>query len=161
MGFVGQPIERIEDLRLLRGRGEYVDDLHREGMLHAVIVRSSVPHGVLKHVDIKKARAMPGVRAIFTADDVAKGGGIVPTVPLRLLPTPEVVPFEQPVIAQTKVRYVGEPVAVVVADSQAQAEDAADAVEIDIEPLPPVPDRRAAQKNESLLFEATGSNLAQ
>ena len=161
MGFVGQPIERFEDLRLLRGRGEYVDDLHREGMLHAVIVRSNVPHGVLKHIDLRKARAMPGVRAIFTADDVAKGGGTVPTVPLRLLPTPEVVPFEQPVIAQTKVRYVGEPVAVVVADSQAQAEDAADAVEIDIEPLPPVADRRAAQKNESLLFEATGSNLAQ
>ncbi len=160
MSFVGKPIERLEDLRLLRGRGQYVDDLHREGMLHAAILRSSVPHGRLKSIDIKKARKMPGVHAVFTAADIAKDDAAVPTVPLRLLPLPELVPFEQPVIAQTKVRYVGEPVAVVVADSLAQAEDAVDAIELDIEMLPPVPDRQASGTGQSLLFEAHGTNLA-
>jgi aerobic carbon-monoxide dehydrogenase large subunit len=160
MGFVGQPIERIEDLRLLRGRGQYVDDLHREGMLHAAILRSAVPHGLIRQIDFKKARAMPGVHAIFTAEDIAKHGGTVPTVPLRLLPLPELVPFEQPVIAQHKVRYVGEPVAVIVADSLAQAEDAADAIELDIETLPPVPSREASGTDASLLFEAHGTNRA-
>ena len=161
MGFVGQPIERLEDLRLLRGRGQYVDDLHREGMLHAAILRSSVPHGLIRATDLKRARGMPGVRAVFAAADIAKDGAEVPTIPLRLLPTPEVMAFEQPVIAQSKVRYVGEPVAVVVADSLAQAEDAADAIELDIDPLPPVPDRHAAGADASLLFEAHGTNLAQ
>jgi carbon-monoxide dehydrogenase large subunit len=161
MGFVGQPIERLEDLRLLRGRGQYVDDLHREGMLHAAILRSSVPHGLIRATDLKRARGMPGVRAVFAAADIAKDGAEVPTIPLRLLPTPEVMAFEQPVIAQSKVRYVGEPVAVVVADSLAQAEDAADAIELDIDPLPPVPDRHAAGTDASLLFEARGTNLAQ
>src|SRR5205814_10453261 len=93
--------------------------------------------------------------------DVAQGsGGSVPRVPLRLAPLPELVPFEQPVIADGKVRYVGEPIAVVLADTLAQAEDALEAIAVDIEPLPAVADRRAAGRGESLLFEAHGSNLA-
>src|SRR2546423_4901509 len=137
MSFVGKPVERIEDRRLLRGRGQYVDDLHREGMLHAAILRSPVAHGRIKAIDSVSARKMPGVHAVFTAADV---GSPVPTVPLRLAPLPELVPFEQPVIAAQEVRYVGEPVAVVVADTLAQAEDALDAIELDIEPLPAVVD---------------------
>jgi carbon-monoxide dehydrogenase large subunit len=160
MAFVGKPIERLEDLRLLRGRGQYVDDLHREGMLHAAILRSSVPHGLIRKIDFKKARAMPGVHAVFTAADISRDGGTVPTVPLRLLPLPELVPFEQPVIAQDKVRYVGEPVAVIVAESLALAEDAADAIELDIELLPPVPNRHVSETDACLLFEARGTNLA-
>ncbi|HZQ72438.1 MAG TPA: xanthine dehydrogenase family protein molybdopterin-binding subunit [Burkholderiales bacterium] len=160
MGFVGQPIERLEDLRLLRGRGQYVDDLHREGMLHAAILRSPLPHGLLKKIRIEEAKAMPGVRAIYTAADIAKNEAGVPTVPLRLLPLPELVPFEQPVIAQHKVRYVGEPIAVIVADSLALAEDAADAIELDIEPLAPVPNRQVSQADQSLLFEERGTNRA-
>ena len=158
--FVGTPVERLEDLRLLRGKGQYVDDLHREGMLHAAILRSTVAHGRIRSIAIAGARALPGVRGIFTAEDIAQSSnGSVPTVPLRLAPLPELVPFEQPVIAHEKVRYVGEPVAVVVADSLALAEDALDAIELDIEPLPAVADRRAAAKNETLLFEEHGSNL--
>jgi aerobic carbon-monoxide dehydrogenase large subunit len=137
MSFVGKPVERIEDLRLLRGRGQYVDDLHREGMLHAAILRSPVAHGRIKAIDSVFARKMPGVHAVFTAADV---GSPVPTVPLRLAPLPELVPFEQPVIAAQEVRYVGEPIAVVVAETLAQAEDALDAIELDIEPLPAVVD---------------------
>src|SRR5438445_11258087 len=148
--FVGTPVERLEDLRLLRGKGQYVDDLHREGMLHAAILRSTVAHGRIRSIAIAGARALPGVRGIFTADDVAQGSnGSVPTIPLRLAPLPELVPFEQPVIAHTRVRYVGEPIAVVVADSISLAEDALDAIELDIEPLPLVADRRASAGNDA------------
>jgi aerobic carbon-monoxide dehydrogenase large subunit len=140
MSFVGQPLERIEDLRLLRGRGEYVDDLHREGMLHAALLRSSVPHGTITFLNVEKAKAMPGVRGVLTARDMPEG---VPTIPLRLAPLPELEKYEQPVIAHKEVRYVGEPIAVVLADTLAQAEDALEAIELEIEPLPVAADRRA------------------
>src|SRR6059058_4272861 len=105
--WVGQAVQRVEDERLLRGEGQYVDDLRREGMLHAAILRSPVAHGVLKRMDLGKAKAMPGVRAIITAADVAKGLGKVPRIPLRQDAVASVVPFLQPVIAHEKVRYVG------------------------------------------------------
>ncbi len=156
---VGTPVERIEDLRLLRGRGQYVDDLHVEGMLHAAILRSSVAHGRIRSIDATAARAMPGVHAVYLAADVAKGSnGRVPTIALRLAPLPELVPYEQPVIAGDKVRYVGEPLAIVVADTVALAEDARDAIEIDIDTLTPVPDRHAALRKDALLFEQQGGN---
>jgi carbon-monoxide dehydrogenase large subunit len=159
MGAVGTPVERIEDLRLLRGRGQYVDDLHREGMLHAAIFRSSIPHGRLRSIDVANARSMPGVRAVYAAEDIARGsGGKIPTIPMRLIPMPELVPYEQPVVAHDKVRYVGEPLAIVVADSAAEAEDALEAIVADIEALAPVPNRHVAERNASLLFEAQGSN---
>ena len=107
---IGQPVERIEDLRLLRGRGSYVDDQHVDGMLHAAILRSSLAHGRIRRLATDKARRMPGVHAILTAADIAKGGP-VPTIALRLAPLPELVPYEQPVIAAHEVNYVGEPVA--------------------------------------------------
>jgi aerobic carbon-monoxide dehydrogenase large subunit len=157
---VGQPIERIEDLRLLRGRGQYVDDEHREGMLHAAILRSPVPHGRIRSIDTTAARAMPGVHLVFTGADIAaRTDGKVPTTPLRLAPMKELEPYEQPVIAHDRVRYVGEPLAVVVAESLAAAEDALEAIEADIEPLDPVPDRHVATRNGVLLFEAQGTNL--
>ncbi len=156
---VGTPVERIEDLRLLRGRGQYVDDLHVEGMLHAAVLRSSVAHGRIRSIDAKAARAMPGVHAVYTAADIAQGSnGQVPKIPLRLAQLPELEPFEQPVLASEKVRYVGEPIAMVVADTVALAEDARDAIEIDLEPLPAVPDRRAACRDDVLLFDAQGTN---
>src|SRR5438552_18562236 len=126
---IGKPVERTEDLRLLRGRGEYVDDLHRDGMLHAAILRSPLAHGLIRSIKPLEAKKVPGVHAVFTAAEV---GAVVPTIPLRLAPLPELVPFEQPVIADRKVRYVGEPVALVVAESLAQAEDALEAIELDI-----------------------------
>jgi carbon-monoxide dehydrogenase large subunit len=139
---VGQPVERIEDLRLLRGRGQYVDDLHQAGMVHAAILRSAVPHGRLKGIDAARARAMPGVRAVYSAQDMVDGAGKLPTIPLRLAPLPQLEPFEQPVIAHGKVNYVGEPIALVVADTLAQAEDALEAIELDIEPLAPAADHQ-------------------
>ena len=155
--YVGSPVERIEDLRLLRGRGQFVDDLARDEMLYAAIARSSVAHGRIRSIDSSAARAVPGVHAVITADDI---GDPVPQIPLRHASLPQLDAHRQPVIAQHKVRYVGEPLAVVVADSVAVAEDAADAILVDIEPLPPVPDRRASEKGDSLLHESEATNLA-
>jgi len=150
--FVGSPVERVEDLRLLKGRGQYVDDLTCEGLKHAVILRSSVAHGRIRSIDAAAARARPGVVAVITAADI----GAVPTIPLRQEPLPALRQYQQPVIAHGKVRYVGEPIAVVVADGAALAEDALDAILVDIEPLPAVADRAAARKDDVLLFEGAG-----
>jgi aerobic carbon-monoxide dehydrogenase large subunit len=152
---VGSPIERVEDLRFLRGKGEYVDDVDRPGQLHAVILRSTVAHGRIVAIDAAAALARPGVHAVITSGDI----GSVPTIPLRQEQLEAFTPFEQPVIATTKVRYVGEPIAVVVAESAALAEDAAEAVVIDIAALPAVADRASALIGP-LLFEGVGSNLA-
>ena len=154
--FIGSPIERLEDVRFLTGRGRYVDDLASEAMLHAVILRSSVAHGRIRSIDTAAARARPGVHAVIAAADI----GEVPTIPLRHEPLPAFRRYEQPIIANGKVRYVGEPLAVVVADSAAVAEDALDAIVVDIEPLPAVVDRDTARKDDVVLFETAGTNLA-
>ena len=112
--FVGSPVERIEDFRFLRGRGQFVDDLARDDLLHAVILRSSVAHGHIRGIETGAARARPGVYAVITAADI---GAAIPRIPLRQESSPEFEPFEQPVIAHGKVRYVGEPVAIVLAES--------------------------------------------
>ncbi len=155
--FVGQPIERVEDLRLVRGRGQFVDDLARKDMLHAAILRSSVGHGRVRSLDVRAARAQPGVHAVITAADL---GERIPVVPMRLQPMPEFEPFAQPVMARDKVRYVGEALAVVLADSAGRAEDALGAIAVDIEPLPAVSNWQAALKANSLLFEDKGGNVA-
>jgi carbon-monoxide dehydrogenase large subunit len=154
--FIGSPIERLEDFRFLTGRGQYTDDLADARMLHAVILRSSVAHGRIRSIDTAAALARPGVHAAITAADI----GEVPTIPLRHDPLPSSKQYVQPIIAVDKVRFVGEAVAVVVADSVALAEDALEAIIVDIEPLPAVVDRDAARNGGSLLFEHTGGNIA-
>ena len=154
--YIGSPVERIEDLRFLRGRGEFVGDLVREGMLHAAILRSPIAHGRVRRLDTEAACALPGVNAIITAAEI----GAVPRIPLRLLPLPGTERFLQPVIAADRVRYVGEPIAVVLAESAALAEDGVGAIALDIEELPPVADRREAERDEILLFEESGTNRA-
>jgi aerobic carbon-monoxide dehydrogenase large subunit len=154
--FIGSPIERLEDIRFLTGRGQYTDDLTDARMLHAVILRSSVAHGRIRSIDTAAARARPGVHAVITAADI----GQVPKIPLRHDPLPSSKQYVQPIIAVDKVRFVGEPVAVVVADSVALAEDALEAIAVDIEPLPAVTDRGAARQGGVLLFEHTDGNVA-
>jgi carbon-monoxide dehydrogenase large subunit len=154
--FVGQPIERLEDFRFVRGRGQYVDDLARKDMLHAAILRSAVAHGRIRAIDVSRAKKVPGVHAVITAADL---GDSIPLVPMRLQPMPEFEAFGQPVMARDKVRYVGEALAMVLADSAGVAEDALGAIEVDIEPLPAVANWRSAAKNETLLFENKGSNV--
>ncbi len=153
--FVGQPVERLEDLRFVRGRGQYVDDLARNDMLHAAILRSAVAHGRIRAIDVSRARKMPGVHAVITAADL---GDPIPLVPMRLQPMPEFEAFGQPVMARDKVRYVGEALAMVLADSAAVAEDALSAIALDIAPLPAVSNWLVSAKNETLLFENKDSN---
>ena len=152
---MGSPVKRLEDMRFLRGRGQFVDDLTRENVLHAAILRSAVAHGRIRSIDSAVAGALPGVHAVLTAEDI---GPLIPFIPLRLWALPELAPFGQPVIADKKVRHVGEAVAIVLAETQAVAEDALSLIEIDIEPLPAVADRRVACEAASLLFEEAGSN---
>jgi len=153
---IGSPIERVEDFRFLRGRGQYVDDLARDDLLHAVILRSSVAHGRIRSIDTRAVLTRPGVHAVITAADI---GTEIPTIPLRQESSPAFKPFQQPIIAHDKVRYVGEPIAVVLAESAAAAEDALDAIEVDIESLPAVVDSASAAKGDVLLVESAGSNL--
>ena len=154
---IGRPVERVEDARLLQGQGSYVNDLGRAGMLAAAILRSQVAHGRIRGIDVSACLALPGVVAVFTAADVAAP---VPRIPLRQEAHESLLPFEQPVIAHDKVRYVGEPLAVVVADSRERAEDALDAIRLDIEQLPAVSSRDGAATNDPVLHEATGTNCA-
>jgi aerobic carbon-monoxide dehydrogenase large subunit len=155
--FIGSAVERVEDFRLLRGRGQFVDDLAREDLLHAVILRSSVAHGRIRSINAAAARARPGVHTVITAAEI---GATIPTIPLRQDSSPAFEPFEQPVIAHDKVRYVGEPIAVVLAETPGAAEDALDAITLEIEPLPAVASSAVASSNNNLLFEAARSNHA-
>jgi aerobic carbon-monoxide dehydrogenase large subunit len=155
--FVGQPIERREDFRLVRGRGQYVDDLARKDMLHAAILRSAVGHGRIRSIGSARAKKIAGVHCVITAADL---GQPAPRVPMRLQPMAEFETFGQPVMAHDKVRYVGEALAMVLAESAAIAEDALGAIDVDIEPLPAVSNSHIAAKNETLLFEESGSNIA-
>jgi aerobic carbon-monoxide dehydrogenase large subunit len=149
---IGSPIERLEDFRFLTGRGQYVDDLAFAQMLHAVIARSPLAHGRIRSIDKSAALACPGVHTVLTAADI---GPSIPVIPLRQDGSPALKAFEQPVIAHDKVRYVGEPVAVVLAETHAAAEDALAAMVLDIVGLPAVVDRAP-----TLLFESAGSNVA-
>jgi len=140
MGYVGSRRRRLEDPRLLAGAGHFADDEERPGQLWMRVVRSPVAHAVLGAVGAGGALRLPGVRAVLTGADIS-----VPPIPVRLSPDPGALrAYLQPVLARGHVRYVGEPVAVVVADDPYLAEDGADLVEADYDELPPVRDARAA-----------------
>ena len=150
---LGSPILRSEDRALLTGAARYLDDVPCEGALHAVFVRSPIAHALVQSVDVDEARAMPGVAGVFVAGDI--GGLCMPAVE----DSPEV--FARPLLATDRVRFAGEPVAVVVAQTRAQAMDAADAVDVVYDPLTPVIDpEKALEPDAPVLFQAHGSNLA-
>ena len=154
--YVGSPVKRLEDLRLLPGRGCFVDDIKLKNMLHASILRSTLAHGRLKSIDVEAAKAMPGVHAVITAKDLPEE---LPRVPLRLMPMPDLEVFAQPVLVRSKVRHVGEALAVVLANTPAQAEDALAAITVDIEPLDAISNRHVALAGGSLLFEDFGFRI--
>jgi len=154
--YIGRPIERVEDFRFLRGRGQFIGDINREGQWHAAIVRSSVAFGRIVKIDAAPALAMPGVRTVITAADIGKP---IPTIPFRRK-NPTIAPYAQPIIAADYVRYVGEPVAVVLAASAELAEDAAQEVVLEIEALTPCVDWQASTAGTPLLFPGTATNIA-
>ncbi len=158
---VGQPVSRKEDPVLLRGEGRYSDDVNREGQLYGVMVRSRVAHGILRSIDAEAARDMPGVRAIITAADLdAAGIRNMPAAGAKHRdgsPTPR--PPQRP-LATDRVRYVGEPIAMVVADTGKAAKDAAEAIFADIDQLPAVTSASAAAAPDApLLHDEAPGNL--
>jgi len=141
---VGQPVRRSEDPTLVRGEGRYTDDINLPGQAYAVMVRSTVAHGVIRAIDTTAAKAMPGVGAVLTAADLTGYGGLKCLLPLKSRDGSPIRYTPRPALTGDKVRYVGDPYACVVADTLAQAKDAAEAIAIDIEPLPSVLSARDA-----------------
>ena len=143
---IGASVKRREDGRFLAGRGHYVDDMNRPGQLYAVIRRSDRPHARLRGIDTAAAMAAPGVVAIYTGADIAADGlgGIPCGWQIHNKDGSPMAEPMHPVLATGKVRHVGDPIAVVIAETKAQAKDAAELLAIDFEDLPGVADLRAA-----------------
>ena len=133
---IGESVRRVEDPVLLRGQGRFAADFDIVGQVHMRVVRSPVAHGRIMSIKTAEAAQMPGVVAVWTAADTAD----IPPIDFRLMPLTELEPYRQLVLAEGRVRYVGEPIAVVFAENEYLAEDAAELVDIDIEPIPAILD---------------------
>ncbi len=159
---IGQPVPRREDPTLLRGQGRYTDDLVLPNQAWCVMVRSQVAHGTIEGIDTAEARAMPGVLGVWTGADL-DAAGYGPLKTLIPVPNRDGTPMKMPVrhsLATGKVRFVGDPVAFVVAETLAQAKDAAEAVVVDIDSLPAVTDsREAARPGAPLVFDDAPGNV--
>ncbi len=155
-GLIGARVQRLEDPRLLTGQGSFVDDLKLPGILHIAFCRSDIAHGRIGKIEIAAAAAMHGVVAVVRAEDIVDASR-----PLRA--TSRMADYyatDLPVLALDKVRYVGEPVVAVIADSRAEAEDAAERVEIDYLALPPLTDPEAAAETGAVrLHEEAAGNI--
>src|SRR5690349_1968484 len=128
----GSGIKRREDPRLITGKGKYTDDMQLQGMLHMAIVRSPHAHARIKKIDTSSAKSMPGVVGVFTGADLT-GLGTIPCA--WLIPNSNLKTPAHPALATDKVRYVGDGVAIVIAENRYQAQDAAEAVEVDYDVL--------------------------
>ena len=157
--YIGASITRKEDFRFLTGRATYTDDVKVQHVLHAAIVRSPHAHARLLSIDTGKALELPGVVAVYTHKEAAESLEIRP-IPMRMAPLPGIDRFLQYPLAQDKVRYVGEPVAVVIAEDRYLAEDAVDLIEVAYEPLPAITDAYQSLRNETLLHEQNDTNVA-
>src|SRR5207247_6757386 len=152
---IGEGVRRKEPLRLVTCTGRYVDDLLPPDTLHAAFVRSACAHARIKAIDVEAARTMPGVHAVFTGEDIAQK-----IKPLRVGGSSLLREIKLYPLAVDKVRYFGEPLAVVVADNRYLAEDAVEIVSVDDEPLPVVVDPDAAMEAaEGRVHEGVGSNI--
>lgn len=147
---MGGDVRRREDPALIRGHGIYVDDLQPTALLHVAFARSPLAHARVTSIDTSKAKALPGVVAVFTHDDVAHLGPLLAQVPIGKL---------RPLLADGVVKHVGEAVAMVVAENRYQAQDAADAIEIDYEQLHAVIDLKEAASDESKVHDDLDSNV--
>jgi carbon-monoxide dehydrogenase large subunit len=164
--FVGRSIPRREDQRLLTGRGQFIADLELPHMLHAAFVRSPLAHARIKAVDASRAAAMPGVACVLTGAELAR---LLPPVPDTQVSLPrkwttqvqhKFINPQQPLLAHDKVRHVGEAVAVILAESRYAAEDAAQSVTLDLDPLPAVLDPESAlHAGAAIVHERFGTNL--
>jgi aerobic carbon-monoxide dehydrogenase large subunit len=154
--YAGTRVQRVEDARLLTGHGSFVDDISRPGMLHACFVRSPFARARINSIDASAALALPGVHAVFTAADLnpdvkeawhAVAGKDVPDTP-------------RPPLAEGEAKFVGDPVALIVAGSRYIAEDALELVDVDYEPLPAITDFTRAQSSDVLVHDSYANNVA-
>src|SRR6476469_6884233 len=160
---VGQPVRRKEDDTLVRGKGKYTDDFALPRQAYCWMVRSSHAHGVIKSIDATAAQAMPGVLGVWTGADLAAAnyGPFTCGLPLKNRDGSPLLQTIRGALPTDKVRFVGDPVAVVVAETVAQARDAAEAIEFDIEPLPAVTDAaEAAKPGAPQLYDHIPNNVA-
>ena len=155
--YIGARMKRLEDPRFISGQATFVDDIRLPGMLHASVVRSPHAHARIVSIKTTAAEAAPGVTAVVTTDHLADTTGHVPVHFTSLNPSEN--PPPHPLLATGRVRYVGEAVALVVAETRAAAADGAELVQVDYEPLPVVVDPHDALKNEVLLHEELGTNV--
>jgi aerobic carbon-monoxide dehydrogenase large subunit len=162
VSYVGQPVKRFEDPKLITGRGAFVDDIKLPDVLHAAVLRSPYAHAHIKSIDVSAAGNLPGVVAILTGADIA---GILPDIPTRAMTgeraVDEMHPPEHPLLAKDKACYVGQAIAVLVAEDPAVARDALEGIAIDYEPLSPVLDADAAVQSQApVIHAALGTNVA-
>jgi len=160
--YIGQSVKRREDPRLLTGHGRYVDDDKPAGTMHVAFVRSNVARGTITHLDVSAARALPGVEAVYTGDDlnptIQQMWASMTGPPIEMGGQSPYPPAN--VLAPGDVRYVGDPIAIVIAESRYIAEDAADLVEVEIDALPAVLGMRAAAASSELVHRETESNVS-
>jgi carbon-monoxide dehydrogenase large subunit len=160
---VGQPVRRKEDDTLVRGKGKYTDDFSLPRQVYGWVVRSSHAHGVIKGIDTSAAKAMPGVLGVWTGADLAAANfkPFICGLPLKSRDGSALLQTNRMPLATDKVRYVGDAVAFVVAETVAQARDAAEAVELDIDALPAVTDAsEAAKPGAPQLYDHIPNNVA-
>ena len=157
---IGAPLKRREDVRFLTGKGRFTDDLNRPGQAYAHFLRSDVASGRITRLDTEAAAAMPGVLRIFTGDDFKDAGSLPTAWQVTSRDGSKQQEPRHPILAEGVVRHVGEPIAAVVAETLAQARDAAEAIEVDIDELPAVVDMRAALEADApKVHESLTSNL--
>jgi carbon-monoxide dehydrogenase large subunit len=158
---IGKPVRRREDDRFIRGRGQYTDDINRPNQTHAVFVRSPHAHALIRSIDLEEANAAPGVVAILTGKDVAEDGlaGLICGWTVHSKDGSEMKAGGHPILAAEKVRYVGDHVALVLAETKAQALAAADLVLVDYEPLPAVSLKNSTEPGSAQVHEEAPGNL--
>ncbi len=157
---IGEPIQRKEDPKLLRGEGRYTDDINLPGQAYAYILRSSIAHGRIKSIDTSEAARMPGVLAVYTGADMKPYGTLQSALPFKSRDGSDLKKPGRPALPTDKVRFVGDPIACVVAETLLQAKDAAEAIGVDIEPLPVVTTpEQATAPGAPALFEDVPGNV--
>lgn len=159
---IGARVKRVEDRRFITGKGNYTDDVNRPGQAHAYFLRSPHAHASIKGIDAKAALEMPGVLAVLTGEDLA-ADAIGPLPCGWMIHSKDGSPMKtpgHPCLAQGKARYVGDPVAVIIAETARQARDAAEAVSVDYAELPSVVDLSTAQSSKTLVHDDVPRNTA-
>ena len=152
---IGAPIKRREDPRLIQGLSHYVDDIKLVGTLHCAFLRSDYAHAAINSIDTSAAKELPGVVTVITAEDLGEVGGIPCGAEIPDLKVPD-----HPALAVGRVRFVGEPVAAVVATDAYVARDALDLIEVDYEELPAVTDLdKAVEADSPLIYDDFGDNI--